>query len=338
MRFNHCISYAVLIISISAPGTVFADHASASFETGSAGAIMTIPGATLPQGNLVAGFGVHFIELDDLSDARLEALGAAEEDVHSVDSLLQFNASVAYGLSNDLTLGASLPYIDRYNVREAHHDLGMGEAELAGDSGGIGDIRLFAQYRFYKGDMSDIALLAGVKAPTGDTDERELEGGLFEIEQQPGTGSWDPFAGLSFNQELGRAGISANFLYTVSTEGDQQTELGDIFNYNLALSWRAYSPEGGHDHHHHTNTFNIVDYMDLAIELNGDVRGHVEIAGEEEKNSGGHIVYLSPGVRIGLAHRVSLFSSLGIPVLNDLNGVQSEPDFRVIGGISIRFD
>ena len=39
---------------------VLADHVSASFETGAAGAIMTTPGATLPKCKFVVGIGVTF--------------------------------------------------------------------------------------------------------------------------------------------------------------------------------------------------------------------------------------------------------------------------------------
>jgi len=130
--------------------TVHADHASASFETGSAGAIMTTPGGTLPKGKLVVGASVQYLELDDISDSRLEAAGAADEDVHSVDSFLSVSANLAYGLTDDLTIGLSMPYVDRSNIREAHNDMGVGEAELAGDSNGVGDLTLFGQYRFHQ--------------------------------------------------------------------------------------------------------------------------------------------------------------------------------------------
>lgn len=317
----------------------YADHASPSFETGAAGAIMTTPGATLEKGEIVAGFAAQFIELDDISDAELEALGLAHEDVHSVDNLLNFTASFAYGFTDNLTVGFSLPYIERHNIREAHHDhnTGLGEAGFAGDSEGIGDINLFGQYRFYRNDIQDVAVLAGVKLPSGNTSEREIEGTLFEVEQQPGSGSVDPFVGFAMNHNLGRAGISANILYTFTNEGTRQTELGDIFNYNLAVSYRAYSPEGTHDHQHHHHAFNLLDYVDLALELNGDYREKVDINGMEEEHSGGHTLFISPGLRVGLAHRLSLYTSVGIAVINDYNGQQSEPDYRVVGGLSLTF-
>jgi len=126
-------------------------------------------------------------------------------------------------------------------------------------------------------------------------------------------------------------------LYTLVTEGSQDTDLGDIFNYNFAFSYRTTIPEGGHDHHHHKHQGNIIDYIDMIVELNGDSRQRVDINGESEEHTGGHTLYISPGLRVGLSHSVSLFTSVGIPVVNDLNGLQSEPDYRVIGGMSVTF-
>ncbi len=330
------ITFSILIL-LSCTQTTQADHTSASFETGAAGAIMTTPGATLPIGKFVVGMSVQFIELDDISDEVLEAAATADEDVHSVDSLFSASANLAYGLTDDLTIGLTMPYVDRSNVREAHNDMGVGEAELAGDSNGVGDLTLFGQYRFHQSEKQDAAIIMGIKTPTGETGVKEIEGGLFEAEQQPGSGSWDPFLGLAYNRNWGDIGFSGNVLYTFVTEGTQDTDLGDIFNYNLALSYRTTIPEGGHDHHDHAHQAKIIDYIDMVVELNGDSRQRVNIGGESEEHSGGHSLYLSPGLRVGLGHTVSLFTSVGIPIVNDLNGIQSEPDYRVIGGMSITF-
>ena len=59
--------------------------------------------------------------------------------------------------------------------------------------------------------------------------------------------------------------------------------------------------------------------------------------GEEEIHTGGHTLYISPGVRVGISHTWSLYTSFGIPIINDLNGVQSEPDYRIFAGISKSF-
>ena len=212
--------------------------------------------------------------------------------------------------------------------------MGMGEVEAAGDSKGLGDVSLFGQYRFYHDKSSDVAAIVGLKTPTGDTDERENGGPLFEPEHQPGSGSWDPFIGIGLNRGWDRFGFASSVLYRFVTEGKQDTNLGDIFNYNFAGSYRVFSPEDGHDHHSHTHGSGIVDYIDLILELNGDYRQRVEITGVTDENTGGNTVYISPGMRIGLGHSWSVFASGGIPIVNDLNGLQSEPEYRIVGGIS----
>ena len=184
VAFCHC---ALLCTS-----SVKADHASAGFETGASGPIMTVTGATLPQGDFVVGTGVQFIEMDEISNAELEALGAADEDVHNTGSLLNPSVNFAYGITDDLTVGASLPYVERNNIRAAHNNAGVGEVEFAGDAAGVGDPTLFGQYRFFRNAGADLAVITGIKIPTGDSNEREAEGGLFESEHQPGSGSWDP--------------------------------------------------------------------------------------------------------------------------------------------------
>lgn len=321
-----------------------ADHASASFDTGAGGAIMTTPGATLPEGKVVMGASVQFIEFDDISDNELEAFGAAMKDIHSIDNLFNYQANIAYGISNNITLGASIPYLERNNIRAAHNVMGKGEVEAAGNASGIGDVRLFGQYRFFHDNRQDMAITAGIKTPTGTTREKETGGALFETDHQPGSGSWDPFFGMAFNRSFGRTGLSVNVLYSWTTEGSQQTNPGNSFNYNLALSYRLFPAMEAHDHHHHEeghkhheHTGSILDYIDVVLELNGDVRNRDEINGINDENSGGHIIYLSPGVRFCFARSWSFYTSFGIPVVNDLNGDQSEPDYRVISGVSMTF-
>lgn len=338
IKFIRRTKLVLLITGIVFSHTLIADHASPSFETGTSGAINTLSASTLPKDKLVMGVSTQFIELDDISNERLEALGAINEEVHSTDSLMSLSANIAYGLTDNLSIGISLPYIDRQNISEAENDgPGMGEAEFAGDSNGVGDLTLFSQYRFYSTGKINLAIILGLKTPTGDTDEFELEGKPFEAEQQPGSGSWDPFAGLSFNKSWGRIGIASNLLYTFVNDGTQNTNLGDIFNYNLATTYRVYHVKEDHDHQHHDHSNNLIDYLDLVLELNGDYREKVEIDGIKDSNTGGNTLYLSPGLRIGFGHKWSIYSSFGLPIINDLGGIQSEPELRITAGISTTF-
>ena len=51
---------------------------------------------------------------------------------------------------------------------------------------------------------------------------------------------------------------------------------------------------------------------------------------------GGNVVYLSPGVRYSL-DRWSAFVSAGFPIANEVNGVQAEPDWRLLTGVAVSF-
>lgn len=335
----NCIKKTVLYSLLSASLAASADHPSTGFETGAGGAVLTTPAATLSRGKAVFGIRSQFIDFNETSDARLEALGLAGEHVHSTGGLLNLSANFAYGFTDDLTFGAALPYVERNRLREVEHHHGTGEIRPIGDASGLGDMRVFGQYRFHRGYRSDAAFLAGLKIPTGETGITKPDGSGFETEHQPGSGSWDPFIGMAWNAGGKPVGWSASLLYTFVSEGTRNTDLGDVFNYNLALIHRVFSQDGngGHDHDTHTHGSRVIDYIDATLELNGDYRRHARISDRRDDHSGGHSLYLSPGIRIGLGHRWSIYTSVGVPVINDLNGEQSEPEYRIIGGLNASF-
>jgi len=57
---------------------------------------------------------------------------------------------------------------------------------------------------------------------------------------------------------------------------------------------------------------------------------------EKDPNSGGNVVYLSPGVRVSYGG-LSGFASVGVPVVNNLNGLQAKPGYRVVSGLAWAF-
>ncbi len=238
---------------------------------------------------------------------------------------------------------------------EEHHGDGSERPETVdrGDTEGIGDLALLGQYRFYGQDNGGLqaSLITGLKMPTGKTGERDDQGELFEAEFQPGSGSWDPMLGLAVSQAFGRWSTGGNVLYTIATEGTQHTDLGDRFFYNGAVSYRLTgaqvetSPpvamqhaehEHGHQHQHNQSFSDTGLVVDAVLELNGEWQAKQTISGVDDPNSGGSVVYLSPGVRVA-SNRWSGFVSVGLPIVNDLNGLQSEPTYRLFGGILVGF-
>jgi hypothetical protein len=324
----------------------FAHHPSGSSSTNNSGPIGTISATTLDKGQSVAGVVVEFINLDPLP---LDKLGGHPHP-HNLDGIFSTSLVYAYGITDDLTLSLRLPFIRRTNIFD-HHDGDLGDAV------GVGDLSVLAQYRFYNNRAAQMesALLFGVKLPTGDTGVRTVGGELFEAEFQPGSGSVDYFLGLAFTKRFGPWSFDANVLYQFAGDGVQDINLGDRFLYNAAVSYRMYGfgrhggrmnaglPEPmyhggpkakGHHHHHDEPPPSRGPALDLVLELNGE--WHDRQSGEGGFHSGGNTVYLSPGLRLSV-DRWSGFVSFGVPIISDLNGLQPEPEWRVLSGVAVSF-
>lgn len=320
---------------------VMADHPALHLDIGAAGPVATIPAQTLPRGVTAATLSLQYVDNDEISDAALKAAASRHEHAHSTASVAETALSLSHGLTDDLTLGLRLPYIDRQDLREGeHHHGGPGDQVVArGDASGLGDLTAFGQYRLFHSDdkRHAAALLLGARLPTGTTSERTDQGELFEVEHQPGSGALGGLFDAAWSSAFGRLSIDSNILYTLSTEGDRDVDIGDALHYNLSFAWRV---ETGEVHHHEDGRVHhhgLLRGVDLVLELNGEWRERVAVAGVKEDNTGGNIIYLSPGMRADMAGGWSAYASVGVPVMEKLNGLQSEPAYRVIAGISKLF-
>ncbi len=346
-------------------GAVSADHLSSGLGVVESSAINTEGAIPLDKGAWVVGARSEFVKNGSLSDNELIDLrvqdiqsdGVADQDLHSIDYVWGLSLNLAYGMTENLSVGLRVPYIKRNDIREpeeghAHNGgpIVIHDVIEHGDSAGIGDTTVSGQYRFFSGGHSNVAALFGVKAPTGNTHQNgfknevfvkrvdtgvipseeeeghEHEGKRLEAHQQPGSGSWDALFGLAYTQGLGAATLSTNVLYTYVTEGTQETDLGDLFSYNLAVS-----------HTMHGTTSCSGCAWNLVLELNGEWRDKEDRSGETIDNSGGNLLYLSPGVRFTAPQGWSISLSAGYPLAKDLNGDQSEPNYRLIGALSYNF-
>lgn len=327
------------LIVIVLGNTSFADHPVSGLQAGGSGPIITSPGKVAKKGTGAIAINFQHVDFDNFSPEELSEFAEQDEDVHGTSSLQRLSLDAAFGVTDKLTLGASIPYVKRNNLRESgHHEEGEDgddeeeEFELLGDAEDIGDVQLFGQYQLFSNDTTSlhVSTLFGVKLPTGETNEESPEGERLEVELQPGTGSIDPFLGFAMSKRLGNWDAHSNILYTYSSEGSQDTTLGDVFNYNFALTTPFSTFFDGSDHDHSAHEHDeLKDKLNLVLELNGEWRERIDIDNETEDNSGGNLVYLSPGMTFNT--HGWLFSALaGWPIVDDLNGEQSDPEFRFV--------
>jgi len=344
------------------PTIAVADHPTLGLQQDGAGSTTTLTALTLPQGAMTIGFESQYLSNNEISDFDLAHLAEDGEQVHSVEDVSNFSLNTAFGLTDRLTIGLNLPYVTRSGIREGPHqheeepghteqDVHADEDLLAdsdhsaaeapeirhlGSSSGIGDLTLYSQYRFLGDDDSNVhvSALMGVKTPTGKTDVLNDEGHRFEAEHQPGSGSWDWLAGMAATRQWSKINLDSNVLYAFAGDGSQFSNLGDVFNYNIALSYR-FTHDSKHGHgaasHHHDAPENS---WDIAVELNGEWRDYVTVGDIRQTHTGGNLVYIAPSVRFNNRNGWTAYASLGVPVIENLNGVQSDPKFRLFVGIS----
>jgi Putative MetA-pathway of phenol degradation len=231
---------------------------------------------------------------------------------------------------------------------------------------GFGDMTALGQYRFLNSARTgtQAALLFGFKAPTGKTSAVDPFGELFEAEFQPGSGSWDGLFGAAFSQQLTPAwSFHANVLAVATGTGTQDTNLGNRFLYNAAIAYRLFGEttstphshtplnayaHAGHSHGSVAHSHGPVSAkqnraeasqphvaMDAFLEVNGEWHDKQRTAGIVDPNSGGNTVYVSPGLRLTVEMNWSSYVLVGFPVVNDLNGIQATPSWRLIAGFSL---
>ena len=340
-----------------------AHHPGGASNTGGAGPIVTISASTLEAGHGAVAFLTEYLKFGGLGDSDLIAAAGKHIHAHSIDTIRSTSLSAAYGVTDDFTVSVRIPYVQRTDIREGHHAHGPGgvvsnTVDYRGDSAGLGDVTLLGQWRFFNNQATrtEAAFLFGVKAPTGPTNRVDALGGLFETEFQPGSGSWDVLVGGAFTQRFGAWSFDTNVLGVFAGRGAQDTRLGDRFLYNAAVSYRlvgfappseqhAGLPASAMAHgpvpHRHAHPLDKIPAapqwtVDVMLELNGEWHDYEDTAGVRDLNSGGHVLLLSPGLRVAYGS-FSGFASFGIPIVNQMNGLQSKAAYRVFTGIAYAF-
>ncbi len=207
----------------------------------------------------------------------------------------EFDLELTYGLTGDWAAGVELPYVRT--------------AQGSDHSNGLGDVRLFTKYRFWRHDTLGVqrsaAALLKVKLENGD-----------ERENPPlGTGSTDTLVGLTYGHESLKWYRWAGIRYRRNGENDAGLRRGDKWLLDLAAGWRPRMPE-----------YLKADTVWL-LELNGEYGQRAKINGAAVRDSGGREWFLSPGIFWTLRN-FAVKAGVQIPVASELNGDQPESDYR----------
>ena len=218
-------------------------------------------------------------------------------------------------VSNRLVVMAAVPYLDK--------TLETGLQELSAN--GLGDLAFAAKVNVFQRDRPDqttrAALFGRLKLPTATDDELGPDGDPLPKPLQLGTGSVDYSAGISLTHSVGPLGLSGALTHDFNTASNEFA-FGDVLHYDVALGYRVMPRI--------YDTF-PAKQINVYLEANGTVSGRSTQSASAVTDSGGNMLWLSPGVQFIPTGGFLVEATYQIPVRQDLNGSQLEfkPRFKV---------
>jgi hypothetical protein len=208
----------------------------------------------------------------------------------------------------------------------------------AGDENvGQGLLLVQARLRLFASDApehSSLWVTGGVKLPTGARRETGSTGEDAEVTIAPGTGSTDALFGVTY-----QSGLLRNTVL--------QGELGHttLIPFFVALNGRV-NGHGTHDYRrgHEVQLNAGTEYpLTSMVHLVGQVNGRIlskDDVGQTNENrdlTGGRYLYLSPGLRVLLAGKISIYGFMQVPIYQHVNGLQLTSKANYVAGIRKSF-
>lgn len=227
-----------------------------------------------------------------IQNVQHEENGAESQRHNSLQLILN------YGLSSRIQVMAALPY--------SFNRISSGDASVTSNGFGDPELTLIVQAGSLFASRASLALIGGVRLPLGSTGEKNDAGETLDQHSQSGTGAWAGTFGLQAAFGSAALPLFLSTSYQVNGNNDQDFRYGDVWRFNFAAQ-RALGSN-----------------VDLIGEINGRYARRDRAGDLRDEDSGGSVVYFSPGVRINLTTGFSLRVQSQVPVAENLYGAQNE--------------
>jgi Putative MetA-pathway of phenol degradation len=336
------------VVMFTVPGFAFANHGPGT--TG--GGANTQSGETVKEGEFIFSLDENYTNYEDVSRQEAEARAARSGGFDAIRDSFTTSATVGYGVTNNFQIDAGIGWYSGRNFVDAHtesleeeghhksadkvvvdHDDdnhgAEGETEEInsgiGNPEGLTDLMVRAKYRVMKGQFGHLSLIGGAVFPVGKDDVYLDNGEKLEPSSQPGSGRYSSLGGIAYSRYLTpRITMDASSIYTYRFERNN-FRIGQRVDSGVALSYRL------------TEAVDSGMQFSLFTEINHQYIGKDEESGSRNSNTGGDIVYVTPGVRAGFNKRIGLIFAPSVPISTSMNGNQLKPDFRITSSLVIRF-
>lgn len=227
-----------------------------------------------------------------------------ESSVASSDQRL--SVALSHSPTPRLTLAMRVPLVFRHLTFE----------NLATESiVGPGDVTVRARYVLYRDrPFSPSRLLwahAGLEVPSAPV--RQGPGGPLPLERQLGTGSWDTSLALGGSFFANPFSLHGSALVFLPTHGTGDSRVGTHLRTTVVAQLQPWS------------------FLGFRLGVDARFEGATFEGGAEDVNSGGIVGYLTGGLIGSLTTDVVTWLNFSLPLLQALNGEQSEGWQMVLG-------
>ena len=261
---------------------------------------------------------------------KTDLLTDGEETTDPLDrelTVYEETLTAVYGVTGDFTVALTLPIVQK--TLKFTTSTGS-RAKI--HSSGVGDLSLVGVYRFYRRDVplgtTQLSFIGGLELPTGsndrtDSDVPALTGGTstrIPRDLQPGSGSVDGIVGLAAFQNFDRLSFYGSLQGKINSEADD-FKFGNRLHYDLAADYVLLKER---------NLF-------LILEFNGRYEARSEENERDVRNSGGHSLFISPGLQYLPLPYLILETSIQLPIFEELNATQLGTDFSIVVGLRYLF-
>ena len=195
---------------------------------------------------------------------------------------------------------------------------------VVGENTGRGDSRFFVKYdglikRNEPGGLTRLAAEFGVQTPTGS------EGFSTKAASYLG--------GLVFQKAHKQRHLVADVQYEAATRNSDGLTVGNRALFDVALSY-LFLPDSGKSRSGIGKGLGRLAPHGVfgIVEFNAEVRNRARDRIGALPNSGGGLLYISPGIQYFMKRNLVLELSAPIPVVQKLNGLQPEPRIGVLFG------
>jgi hypothetical protein len=135
---------------------------------------------------------------------------------------------------------------------------------------------------------------------------------------------------VSANHVLGRYSVSANLLASITGEGetgDTSHRFGNSLNYDVTGKYRVSPAVIGESSNE----------LFLALGVNGEYRQHEKLDGDTVPDSGGHTIYLTPGIQYVAGVHWVFETTWQYAVYHDLNETQLGENYKLFASATYLF-